>query len=105
MAQTSLSKSRKARDEAARQAVADGLSIAVFGRTVAGQPPELPINVINDRLGQARATLDLIHTGLNDSEFADGLYNGTLAHAVHSAILRIEEAMEAAETMHHAARS
>jgi hypothetical protein len=74
----------------------------------AAKPPrqsEEPINIINDRLGQARATLDLIHTGLNDSEFADGLYNGTLAHAVYSAILRIEEAMEAAETLNSAVRS
>jgi hypothetical protein len=69
---------------------------------------EEPINIINDRLGQARATLDLIHTGLEDSlcrgdlpsAFVDSLYNGTLAYAVYSAILRIEEAMEAAETLH-----
>jgi hypothetical protein len=74
----------------------------------ASKPPrqsEEPINIINDRLAQARATLDLIHTGLNDSEFADGLYNGTLAHAVYSAILRIEEAMEAAETLHNRVHS
>jgi hypothetical protein len=47
-----------------------------------GRPPrqsEVPINIINDRLGQARATLDLIHTGLNDDEFVDGLYAETLA--------------------------
>ena len=58
------------------------------------QHSESPINIINDRLGQARATLDLIHTGLNDSGFAEGLYSETLGLAVYSAILRIDEARE-----------
>jgi hypothetical protein len=66
---------------------------------------EEPIRIINDRLLQARSMLDLIHTRLQDSAFVDSLYNDTLARAVYSAILRIEEAMEAAETMHHAGQS
>ena len=73
----------------------------------AGKSPrqEDPIDIINNRLGQARATLDLIHTGLNDSLWVEELYEHTLALAVHSAILRIEEAMEAAEAWNLAVHS
>lgn len=74
----------------------------------AAKPPrqsEEPVNIINDRLLQARSTLDLIHTGLEDSAFVESLYNETLAHALYSAILRIEEAMEAAEAWNTAVHS
>jgi hypothetical protein len=67
----------------------------------AAKPPrqEDPVDIINDRLGEARATLDLIQSGLTDPDFVDSLFNDTLAHAVHGVIQRIEEAMAAAETM------
>ena len=59
---------------------------------------ELSINVINDRLGEAHATLDLILTLTSIPDYeTESLCDGTLNTAVHSAMLRIEEAKAAAE--------
>ena len=66
---------------------------------------ELPINVINERLDQAHATLDLIYTAVANSEcrdeFLETLCQRTLVVSVHSAMLRIEEAIEAAKGVSH----
>jgi hypothetical protein len=63
----------------------------------------LPVNVIHDRLNQAHATLDLIHTMTTVGGCADAhietLCKNTLGDSIHSAMLRIEEAMEAAERL------
>lgn len=59
------------------------------------------LDVIFDRLGQAHATLDLLYTTAADGdrkqEALEGLCEGTLTNGIHSAMLRIEEAMEAAK--------
>jgi hypothetical protein len=63
---------------------------------------KLPINVINHRLNEAHATVDLLyavaaeHTGAPASL---GLHQGTLAATLHSVMCRIEEAQEAAAEM------
>jgi hypothetical protein len=63
------------------------------------------LDVICDRLGQAHATLDLLHTMAADpdrqQEMLEGLCEGTLNYAIHSAMLRIEEALEAAKGVSH----
>ncbi len=65
---------------------------------------ELPVNIINDRLGQAHATLDLIYTMTANydcsEEHIETLCKNTLSEAIHSAMLRIEEALEAAKGVH-----
>lgn len=62
---------------------------------------ELPINVLNDRLNQAHATLDLIYTATivreNGEAFLESLNGETLCTAMRSAMRRIEEAMAAAD--------
>jgi hypothetical protein len=63
---------------------------------------KLPINVLNERLCEAHATLDLLYTmtaGADALEHIETLCKGTLSHALHGAMLRIEEALEAAERM------
>ena len=64
---------------------------------------DLHVNVIHDRLNQAHATLDLIYAmttigGCRD-EHIETLCKNTLGDSIHSAMLRIEEAMAAAERM------
>jgi hypothetical protein len=69
---------------------------------------EQPINVINDRLDQAHATLDLLHTALAEREsaelFIETLNWQTLGTAIYSVMLRIREAQETAGVWHTAAQ-
>lgn len=64
-------------------------------------------DVICDRLGQAHATLDLLYTMAADpdperqQELIEGLCEGTLTYAIHGAMLRIKEAIEAAKGVSH----
>lgn len=57
-------------------------------------------DIVADRLNQAHATLDLIYTLTTNNncseEHIETLCEGTLSDAIHSAMLRIEEALEAA---------
>jgi hypothetical protein len=65
---------------------------------------EVPINVINDRLDQAHATLDLLHTAMAEREsaelFIETLNWQTLSTAIYSVMLRIREAQETAGEWH-----
>jgi hypothetical protein len=65
----------------------------------------LPVNVINERLDQAHATLDLIYTMVVQTdrrqEMIESLCERTLIIAMHSAMLRIQEAKEANNGVNH----
>jgi hypothetical protein len=62
-------------------------------------------NVIQNRLGHARATLDLIATMTSytdcDDLHLESLDKATLNYALHGAIRQIDEAVEAAKAVHH----
>lgn len=62
---------------------------------------ERPVDIIHDRLSQAHATLDLLYTltasPRNSHELIEEMCDGTLHNALHGAMLRISEAMEAAD--------
>ena len=67
------------------------------------QPEDLlerPINVLNDRLAQAHAVVDLLYTlALGDTgsgEPIESLCHGTLIESLHGVMLRIEKAQQAA---------
>jgi hypothetical protein len=60
---------------------------------------DLPINIINERLNRAHATLDLLYSMAVDDHgeiILETLCQGTLSTAMHSAMQNIEEALEAA---------
>ena len=60
---------------------------------------DLPINIINERLDGAHATLDLIYAiaiSADSEQLLESLSLGTLTNAVQSALRQIEEAKEAA---------
>lgn len=67
------------------------------------RPPEdlleRPINVLNDRLAQAHATVDLLYTlaiaDNNGREHIESLCKGTLIQSLHGIMLCIDEAIEA----------
>jgi hypothetical protein len=72
------------------------------------QPPpseDNPLDVIHDRLNQALGTLDLMFILVTDHGCATGkeleqledLRAGTITNALHSTMLRIDEAIAAAE--------
>lgn len=73
----------------------------------AGRPgesgTEAPVDRIQESLRQAHATLDLIFTLAGDrscaAEHIESLRDGTLTEAVHGAMLRIEDALEAADAL------
>ncbi len=58
-----------------------------------------PADIIQNRLTQAYATLDLIYTMTvnrqHSQELIESLREGTIGDAVHGAMLRIEEALAA----------
>lgn len=59
-----------------------------------------PIDVIHDRLSQARATIDLIYTlAITGRDRTETLCAGTLGTAMYGAMLRIDEAIEASQSM------
>jgi hypothetical protein len=66
------------------------------------QPEDLlerPINVLDDRLAQAHAMVDLLYTlasaDNNGGEHIESLCTGTLIQSLHGVMLHIEEAQEA----------
>jgi hypothetical protein len=74
-----------------------------FVRTAA-EPRDLddvPINIINERLDRAHATLDLIYTiavSADSEELIESLCGHTLENALHSAMEQIREVKEAANS-------
>ncbi len=63
---------------------------------------DLPINVINERLSRAHATLDLMYTAMVNrdyrQEFLEQLCTDTLVESLHGAMTCIQEARDAANS-------
>jgi hypothetical protein len=76
-------------------------AVSSFGRTAHPQADilDLPINIINERLNRAHATLDLLYSIAVDErgeDILETLCRDSLETAMHSAMQNIEEALKAA---------
>jgi hypothetical protein len=66
----------------------------------AAAPTDSPLDTINEKLAEAHATLDLLHTiatSMEANSLLSSLSAGTLIHALDSAMYCIGDARQAAE--------